>query len=96
MTTTLDSQIDIVNRLGLHARAAAKFVQTANEYDADVELIKADNGNQKVVNGKSILGVMMLAAAKGTQLTLRTSGEDAEAANAALTALVEDKFGEGE
>lgn len=82
--------VTIINRLGLHARAAAKFVQTANHYPCSVQLVRAD----KEVNGKSIMGVMMLAAGQGTELEIRTHGEDEEAALAALVALVADRFGE--
>jgi phosphocarrier protein len=82
----------IVNKLGLHARAAAKLVSVANGYGADVLLIK--DGQQ--VNGKSIMGVMMLAASRGTVLQLQVDGEGEDEAMQALVALIEDKFGEGE
>ncbi len=83
--------VKIVNRLGLHARAAAKFVQTAAHYASSVVVVKGG----KEVNGKSIMGVMMLAASQGAEIELRTEGEDADEALAALEALVADKFGEG-
>ncbi|MEQ8659548.1 MAG: HPr family phosphocarrier protein [Gammaproteobacteria bacterium] len=82
--------VTIINRLGLHARAASKFVQTAGGYASTVTVTRGD----KAVNGKSIMGVMTLAAAQGAELAIETSGEDAEAALAALVALVEDRFGE--
>jgi phosphocarrier protein len=82
----------IINRLGLHARAAAKLVSLANGYGAAITLDK--NGQQ--VNGKSIMGVMMLAASRGTILTVSADGDDEDAALAALCALIEDRFGEDE
>ena len=87
-TTTLT----IINRLGLHARAAAKFVQTAGHYGCTV-LVRR---NGKEVNGKSIMGVMMLAASQGTVLHLTVDGEGEEQAMAALVDLIDNKFGEGE
>lgn len=93
---TVERDVTIINRLGLHARAAAKFVQTASEFDANVNIIKNDAGHEKTVNGKSILGVMMLAAAKGTTVTLSATGHDAQAAIDAIETLITDKFGEGE
>lgn len=83
---------EIVNRLGLHARAAALFVQTVNGFDAEVTVKKDD----VVVNGKSIMGLMMLAAGKGSSIEVETSGVEAEEALAAIEALVADKFREGE
>lgn len=88
----LSKNLTIINRLGLHARAAAKLVSTASGYGAQVTLIKE---NQEV-NGKSIMGVMMLAASQGTELEVRTEGEDAEDAMNAIEALINDYFGEGE
>jgi phosphocarrier protein HPr len=82
--------LTIINRLGLHARAAAKFVQTAQGYAADVVVTR----DGKEVNGKSIMGVMMLAAAQGASVTIRTSGRDAEQALAALATLIAERFGE--
>jgi len=90
--TVQTRETTIINKLGLHARAAAKLVSVANGYGADVLLIK--DGQQ--VNGKSIMGVMMLAASKGTVLQLRVNGDGEDEAMAALVALIEDKFGEGE
>ncbi len=88
----LNREITISNKLGLHARAAAKLVGVANGYGADVILEK--QGQR--VNGKSIMGVMMLAASKGTVLQLQVDGEGEEDAMQALVALIDDKFGEGE
>jgi phosphocarrier protein len=88
----ISQQITIINKLGLHARAAAKLVKTASAFAAQVTLDK--NGQQ--VNGKSIMGVMMLAASQGTQLTLRVDGEDEQQAMAKLVELINDRFGEDE
>ena len=88
----LSREITISNKLGLHARAAAKLVGLANGYAAEVALEK--EGQR--VNGKSIMGVMMLAASKGTVLKIQTNGEGEEEAMRALVALIDDKFGEGE
>ena len=88
----LTREITISNKLGLHARAAAKLVGVANGYGADVIL---DKQGQRI-NGKSIMGVMMLAASKGTVLQLQIDGEDEEDAMHALVTLIDDKFGEGE
>ncbi len=80
----------IMNELGLHARAATRFVQTANRFSAEVEVEK--DGQR--VNGKSIMGVLMLVAAKGTTITVRSRGEDAEALMNALGSLIKNKFDE--
>ncbi len=85
-------EVEIVNKLGLHARASAKLTQTAAAFQSDVFIAK---GGRRV-NAKSIMGVMMLAAGKGTRVELETSGADEAEAMAALTALIADKFGEGE
>ena len=85
-------ELPIVNKLGLHARAAAKFVTHASRYASEVQL---EYKNQQV-NGKSILGVMMLAAALGTTVTLITDGEDEAEAADALEDLVRNRFGEAE
>ena len=84
-------KITIINKLGLHARASAKFVSMAGEFKSDVWL-KRDT---QEVNGKSIMGIMMLAAPKGTELELCANGPDADQALAALSELVNDYFGEG-
>ncbi|MGA0128169.1 MAG: HPr family phosphocarrier protein [Burkholderiales bacterium] len=88
----LTEKIEIVNRLGLHARASAKLTQLAGQFKSEVWLTR----DGKRVNAKSIMGVMMLAAAKGATLELETSGTDEADAMAAIKALVADKFGEGE
>ena len=88
----ISREVTISNKLGLHARAAAKLVSTASGFGAEVTL---DKQGQRV-NGKSIMGVMMLAASKGTALQISIDGDDEEQAMAALTALIDDKFGEGE
>lgn len=82
----------IINKLGLHARAAAKFVTTASDYQADISVSR----DGRTVNGKSIMGVMMLAASKGTEVTINAVGDDAEEALKAIGALINDYFGEGE
>lgn len=84
--------ITIVNKLGLHARAAAKLVNTASRFRSDVRL-RRDN---KDANAKSIMGVMMLAAGKGTEMTLEVEGPDEEEALQAMKQLIEERFGEGE
>jgi phosphocarrier protein HPr len=80
----------ITNSLGLHARAAAQLVQTANRYQSEVMVEK--DGME--VNGKSIMGVLTLAAAKGSQITVSTEGDDAEPALTALAKVIENGFGE--
>ena len=80
----------IKNELGLHARAATKFVQLASKFPCDISVSK--DGHD--VNGKSIMGVLMLVAAKGTTIVIRAKGGQADAAVAALAALVDDRFGE--
>ena len=92
MSEALTRQVTIVNKLGLHARAAAKLVTCASGFSAEVTVRRGD----KEVNGKSIMGVMMLAAAQGTDIELVVSGDDAEAALDALDALIADRFGEEE
>jgi phosphocarrier protein len=82
----------IVNKLGLHARAAAKFVGTATRFASDIQIER----NSQRVNGKSIMGVMMLAASKGTQIRLLVDGDDEAQALDALEVLVANRFGEGE
>ena len=84
--------VEIVNKLGLHARAAAKFVSLASTFDSEIGLEK--DGRQ--VNGKSIMGVMMLAASQGTRVRLSADGPDEEEALRQLQDLVSDCFGEGE
>lgn len=88
----LQRDVEIINKLGLHARASAKLSQLAGQFASEVHLSR--NGNK--VNAKSIMGVMMLAAAKGTTIGIETHGADETAAMDAITALINDKFGEGE
>lgn len=83
-------QLEIVNPLGLHARAASKLVALANKFSADVWVGR----DGRDVNGKSILGVLMLAAAKGSRIEIRCEGKDAADAYEAIAALVSDGFGE--
>lgn len=85
-------EIVIRNRLGLHARAAAQFVKTAGRFKAEITV---ESGRQKV-NGKSIMGLLMLAAAQGTTLRLCAAGEDGSTAIQALADLVQARFGERE
>ncbi|MDE1941606.1 MAG: HPr family phosphocarrier protein [Betaproteobacteria bacterium] len=85
-------QIEIINKLGLHARASAKLTQTASAFPCDVTV--ARNGRR--VNAKSIMGVMMLAATRGTTVTIETEGPEADAALEALTTLINNRFDEPE
>lgn len=84
--------VEIINKLGLHARAASKFVKLATRFQSTVMLRKGTSE----ANGKSIMGVMMLAASKGSELELSTEGADEAAAMDALVELIGDRFGEGE
>ncbi|MFN2643858.1 MAG: HPr family phosphocarrier protein [Burkholderiales bacterium] len=86
------AEAKIVNKLGLHARAAAKLTHIASGYQSDIWLSRSG----RRVNAKSIMGVMMLAAGKGSTVTIEANGSDADAALAALTGLIADRFGEGE
>lgn len=88
----LQQEIVIINKLGLHARASAKLTQLASRFKCEVMLTR----NTRRVNAKSIMGVMMLAAAKGSTISIETNGEDENEAMQALVALVNDYFGEGE
>lgn len=88
----LQKKFILTNKLGLHARAAAKLVAVATHFQSEIFLIR----NNKRVNGKSIMGVMLLAANQGTEVTIEVSGDDEAAALDALTLLVNDKFGEKE
>ncbi len=83
---------EIINKLGLHARASAKLTQLAGQYQSNIWLTR----NGKRVNAKSIMGVMMLAAAKGSTVTIETDGADEEAAIKAIAALIANYFEEGE
>ncbi|HEY6240855.1 MAG TPA: HPr family phosphocarrier protein [Burkholderiales bacterium] len=86
------AEAEIVNKLGLHARAAAKLTQVAAGFASEVWLSR----NGRRVNAKSIMGVMMLAAGKGSRVAIETDGEDADAALAAVVRLIAERFGEGE
>ncbi len=90
--SSLTSTITICNKLGLHARAAARFVQLASRFESEIRLIRGS----REANGKSIMGVMMLAAGKGTELALIIEGSDAEEAMVELVGMVENRFGESE
>ena len=85
-------EVEIINKLGLHARASAKLTQLAGSFPCEVWMSR----NGRRINAKSIMGVMMLAAGKGSKVVLETEGEQANEALAALQALIADKFGEGE
>ena len=85
-------EVEIINKLGLHARASAKLTQVASGYKCEIWLSR----NGRRVNAKSIMGVMMLAAGKGVSITIDAEGEDAAAALDALQKLIADKFDEGE
>ncbi|HET7765375.1 MAG TPA: HPr family phosphocarrier protein [Burkholderiales bacterium] len=86
------TEAEIVNKLGLHARAAARLTEVAGAFSAEVWLSR----NGRRVNAKSIMGVMMLAAGKGSRVLIEAEGEDADAAIKALAELVADRFGEAE
>jgi phosphocarrier protein HPr len=88
----LQQEAEIINKLGLHARASAKLTQLAGQFSSNIWVAR----NGKRVNAKSIMGVMMLAAAKGSTINIETDGPDEAAAMAALTGLIADYFGEGE
>lgn len=90
ISAPLSRSVEITNRRGLHARAAARFVRLAETFDADI-VVERDGAE---VPGTSIMGLMMLAAAPGSQIQVRTSGADAREALNALVALVSDGFGE--
>ncbi|MFL0807660.1 MAG: HPr family phosphocarrier protein [Oceanobacter sp.] len=85
-------EIQIINKLGLHARAAAKFVATASSFAATIQV----GHSGRMVDGKSIMAVMMLAASKGTELTIEASGDDEASALEALTDLIQRRFDEEE
>lgn len=88
----ISQNVTIVNKLGLHARAASRLVNCASAFAADVWISRG----QREVNGKSIMGVLTLAAGKGTELGVRIDGTDEQAAMEAITGLIADYFGEGE
>jgi len=88
----LSEQIEIINKLGLHARAAAKFVSTATRFESSIRICK----DGREVDGKSIMSVMMLAASCGSTVEIKTDGSDEQDAIDAIKALIYDRFGEGE
>ena len=87
----ITQNIEIINKLGLHARASTKLTQTASQFESEVWITR----NNRRVNAKSIMGVMMLAAAKGSIISIETTGNDEIAAMEALVMLINDYFGEG-
>ena len=89
----LEANVTIINKLGLHARAASKFINIAKQY---VSKIEVGYPGDTLVNGKSIMKLMTLAAEQGTELALRVDGEDEQEAHDQLVALINDYFGEGE
>jgi len=99
-TTPVAIQVKIINKRGLHARAAAKFVKTTDSFQADVQVKRVEDGDMcsagELVSGLSIMGLMMLAASPGTMIEIRATGPEAEQALAALTRLVQDRFNEDE
>jgi len=89
---SISKNIEIINKLGMHARAAAQFVQLASSFASHIEIEK----DKRRVNGKSIMGVMMLAASKGSEVTLHTNGEDEEESMNKLEELINNRFNENE
>lgn len=87
----LERELEIVNEKGLHARASAKFVEVVEQFDVEVEVMK----DGMSVPGDSIMGLLMLAASRGTSILVRASGAQEDAVMSALAALVADRFGEG-
>jgi phosphocarrier protein len=88
----IEKEVTIVNKLGLHARAAAKLVSLASKFSCEIQVAK--EGRQ--VNGKSIMGIMMLAASKDSTITLITDGEDERQAMEEMQSLIQERFGEAE
>jgi phosphocarrier protein HPr len=88
----ISRNVEIINKLGMHARAAAKFVKLASQFSSNIEL----GTDTQRVNGKSIMGVLMLAAAKGTHVTIYADGDDAQQSADALAQLINDRFDEDE
>jgi len=90
--SAITREVEIVNKKGLHARASAKFVQTAEQFNADIKVTRG----HETVGGTSIMGLMMLAAGPGSTITISATGQEAAAAVEALCALVSSRFGEGD
>ncbi|RKZ86779.1 MAG: HPr family phosphocarrier protein [Gammaproteobacteria bacterium] len=88
----IEQTFTIINKLGLHARAAAKFVHMASQFESNIQVSR----NGRTVNGKSIMGLMMLAAAKDTEISVSAEGADAKQAMQDIEVLINDFFGEGE
>ena len=88
----ISSDIEIINKLGLHARASAKLVKLVSGFESQIHI----GSDGKIVNAKSIMGIMMLAAAKGTQITLTTEGSDEQQAHQAVLDLINNRFDEDE
>ena len=88
----IERTFTIINKLGLHARAAAKFVTTASEFEAEIQVSR----NGRTVNGKSIMGMMMLAAAKNTEIVITADGKDEKKVLDAIETIINNYFGEGE
>jgi phosphocarrier protein len=88
----IEQTFTIINKLGLHARAAAKLVTTSSQFEADIHVTRGE----RTVNGKSIMGLMMLAAAKGTEIIVSAKGDDAQQALLSIETLINDYFEEGE
>lgn len=88
----ITEKISIINKLGLHARAASKLVNCASQFESEVFISRSGNR----VNAKSIMGVMMLAASKGVELDLEIEGNDEQACREAIVELINDRFGENE
>ena len=86
------ADIDIVNRLGLHARASAKLVETASRFQSSIRIGRGE----RLVDARSIMSLLMLGAGQGSRLRLEVDGDDADAAYAAVTTLIADRFGEAE
>ena len=91
-TLEISEDFTIMNTLGLHARAAAAYVKIANRFQSEITVVKDESS----VNGKSIMGIMMLAASKGSEITVSAEGRDADAALEAIAALIGNRFGEDE
>lgn len=92
----VEATLTIVNKLGLHARAAGKLVNLTKTFSSQVTLCRADAADPETVDGKSIMAVMLLAAPIGSELTVGVAGEDEETALSAIAELIADRFGEAE
>jgi phosphotransferase system HPr (HPr) family protein len=88
----IETDIEIINKLGLHARAAAKLVSVATQFQSKIQIGRGE----RLIDAKSIMALLMLGAGKGSQLCLRVEGDDAEAAHAAVVALINNRFDEAE